>query len=112
MPGINGFEFLRCLRSLEHTSRVPLIMLSGTTRSLKELVVSESTYFLSKPFQAEELIQLVRKAIRLPGDGSPTPVPAGAGQDDARVPPAASKTEINFRTLVMRAGNVGSLFRR
>ncbi|MGB3311139.1 MAG: response regulator transcription factor [Nodosilinea sp.] len=65
MPGMNGFEFCRLLRSRPEGEMVPFIFLSnlgGLTNRVQGHLLGADDY-LVKPFSAQELIAKVRGAI-------------------------------------------------
>lgn len=68
MPGIDGIEALRRLRTDPVTSTVPVIML--TTRGYRNEVVGALTLgacdYLLKPFTTEVLLERVRRALGAP----------------------------------------------
>ncbi|WP_166636894.1 ATP-binding protein [Cognatilysobacter terrigena] len=67
MPGIDGFELLRRLRDDDDTAGLPLILLSaraGDEARLEGLRAGADDY-LTKPFQARELIARVQGVLQL-----------------------------------------------
>jgi len=62
MPGLDGHDVLRLLRSPAYGSRVPVVMLTGAAdmehvwRATSEVV----DHFLSKPFAPDELLRFLR----------------------------------------------------
>ena len=67
MPGLDGFELLRRLRSHSATRTVPVILLSaraGTEASVEGLEAGADDY-LVKPFSARELVARVATHLRL-----------------------------------------------
>ena len=65
MPGMDGFEVLRHIKSNDETAHIPVIMLTGLSERAKiqEALVSGTDYYLVKPFDFMELIQKVRTAL-------------------------------------------------
>jgi len=65
MPGIDGFEVLRRLKNKPETSLIPIIMLTakGETGSLIKAGDLGTTDYIIKPFDTEELLDLVKKYI-------------------------------------------------
>ena len=67
MPFMNGFELLKKLRSDEHTSHIPVIMLTAKTDMDSKLqgIQSGADAYLEKPFNIEELQTRVEKLLEL-----------------------------------------------
>lgn len=62
MPGMNGFDVLSCLKDRDASYDIPIIFLSahnGPTQRVKGLKLGAMD-FISKPFQAEELLARVQ----------------------------------------------------
>ncbi len=67
MPGINGFETCRRLKSQEHTRDIPVIfmtVLSETVNKVRGLSIGAIDY-ITKPFQAEEVIARVNIHLKI-----------------------------------------------
>ncbi len=67
MPGLDGFELLRALRSEERTQGVPVILLSaraGEEAAVEALAAGADAY-LVKPFSARELVAYVAGHLQL-----------------------------------------------
>jgi len=67
MPKLNGFEFLKKIRSAEYTYSLPIILISaraGETDKAEGLMSGADDY-LSKPFHSGELIARVDGAVKL-----------------------------------------------
>ena len=63
MPRLNGVELMQAL-SVSHPD-LPVILMSGyATSALAELGIAAPCAILSKPFQAERLLEEVRRCIR------------------------------------------------
>ena len=65
MPKMNGFEFLKEVRLIGFNKRTPVIMLSGNTESKERIKCYQmgAQDYLTKPFNPEELIEVVRKNL-------------------------------------------------
>ena len=65
MPGIDGFEVLRELKSDPATTNIPVVMLTakGESESLFKAQDLESTDYIIKPFEAEEFLKVIKKYI-------------------------------------------------
>jgi len=64
LPGIDGFEVLRCLRSAGRT--VPIILLTARDEDVDKIVGLElgADDYLAKPFNPRELSARIRAALR------------------------------------------------
>ncbi len=70
MPGIDGWEVLRRLRSEPAWAHLPVVVFTadlGAKLHAREHVL-EDHLFVSKPFQADDLLEVVRAAIGQPAD--------------------------------------------
>lgn len=68
MPSINGFRFISTVRSMDDGADIPIIMLSGTTNSLKMKLTGfnlGASDFVLKPFESEELVARVKSLLRM-----------------------------------------------
>jgi putative two-component system response regulator len=67
LPGVNGDEVLREIRTRDHLKLIPVIMVSGNaTRNEKLHAIQMGvTDFLSKPFDGEALVARVLALLRL-----------------------------------------------
>ena len=63
MPGIDGMEVLRQIKTANHEIPVIIITAHGEVRSAVEAVKLGAYDFLNKPFDNEELILTVKRAI-------------------------------------------------
>ncbi len=65
MPFIDGFELIKKLRSDEHTSHIPFIMLTAKTDMKSKLqgIQSGADVYLEKPFNIDELQTRVEKLL-------------------------------------------------
>jgi len=68
MPNLNGYDFVKQLRSLDGHSATPVIAASGLSTG-EWAVRAGANRFLSKPFRAADLIALIDELL-LPGGGS------------------------------------------
>lgn len=68
MPVMNGFEFLKELRTLPATKRTPTLMLTTETKSeLKQQGKALGlTGWIVKPFNPAQLKQAITRVLRLP----------------------------------------------
>ncbi|MEM1166455.1 MAG: diguanylate cyclase [Planctomycetota bacterium] len=67
MPGIDGFETLRRLKSHPETIEIPVIMLSGDDAPEQKVMCFElgATDFVTKPFDVSELRARIQSALRI-----------------------------------------------
>ena len=66
MPGGDGLEFSRWLREREATSKVPIIMVTGSlavTEELRPDVERLGTQMVSKPFSLRKLLQMIEEVL-------------------------------------------------
>lgn len=63
MPGIDGLELCRTVRNLPHFQNLPIIMLTARDGLFDKVQgrLAGATEYLTKPFETEQLRQLVRK---------------------------------------------------
>lgn len=66
MPGMDGFELARRLRSVEHFALIPIIFLTAKdeTEDRVEGFRSGVDVYLTKPFEPDELIAVIRGILR------------------------------------------------
>ncbi len=69
MPGMDGFEVLRQLKTSGDTRSIPVIMLTAKTASEDRAKCRDmgAEAYITKPFKLEELRETVKRLIR-PGD--------------------------------------------
>jgi CheY-like chemotaxis protein len=67
MPFVDGFELCRRLKNNEHTSHIPIIMLTAKAdiESKIEGLQQGADAYLQKPFNKEELVVRVKKMLEL-----------------------------------------------
>ena len=67
MPFVDGFELCRQLRNDEHTSHIPIIMLTAKAdiESKMEGLEKGADAYLEKPFNREELLVRIKKLLEL-----------------------------------------------
>jgi len=68
MDGMNGFEFLREVRRYDALRHVPVLMISSTSKNMRDLMAIEGVSFLAKPCSNATVMDHVR---RLLGDSAP-----------------------------------------
>ncbi len=75
LPGMNGFELCRRLRTEERTRKTPIIMLTARTEErdkVRGLELGADDY-MTKPFSVRELVARVKAALRRAGYETQTP---------------------------------------
>ena|SRR5687768_10549783 len=82
MPALDGWGLLAELRADERTRAVPCVAVTAFAANQDRLRALEAGFdaYISKPFRAKELIELVNSFARPDGDGSNDGGPPGAGQ--------------------------------
>src|ERR1035438_469535 len=67
MPGMDGYEVCRRLKADEKSSRIPIIFISafGDTRQKVAGFEAGGIDYITKPFEAEEMLARVRTHLRL-----------------------------------------------
>jgi two-component system response regulator CpxR len=99
LPGINGFEVLRRIRT---ASRVPVLMLTARGEDVDRIVGLEigADDYLPKPFNPRELVARIRAVLRRM-EAQPSPPPPSG--DSGRVSVGDVELVCGTRT-VLRAG--------
>ena len=66
LPGINGLDVCRTLRSKEETEALPIIMLTARSEDVDKIVGLEmgADDYITKPFSIRELVARVRALLR------------------------------------------------
>jgi len=73
MPGMGGYELIRKLREREDTRSIPIIMLTGTTKDLREVVEIEGVQYLEKFCPDRELVATARTMLESLGHAPVAP---------------------------------------
>ena len=66
MPGIDGYEVCRQMRSRKNMKKTPIIMLSGKTSPLDEVqgVIAGASTYLTKPVKHEQFQQTLKRVSK------------------------------------------------
>jgi len=66
LPGINGFEILRCIRANEKNAALPILMLTARGEEIDRVVGLEmgADDYLGKPFNPRELTARIKAILR------------------------------------------------
>jgi len=67
VPGTNGVELTRLVRSLEHRKDTPVVMVTGRTGIEVEALRAGASEVLSKPVDISKLVAAVSKYVSGPG---------------------------------------------
>jgi CheY-like chemotaxis protein len=67
MPGLNGIDLLRWVRSTPPLETLPFVMITGTTEkeSVVECINAGVTDYIVKPLTPEALCQKIKKILKL-----------------------------------------------
>lgn len=65
MPNMNGFEFLKIIKSREKVNKIPILVLTGlkTTREEIKSLKSEIDDYLTKPIKMDILIERCKRLL-------------------------------------------------
>lgn len=68
MPGMDGFALCKILRAEPQTAKIPIVMLTGKDGFFNKIrgKMAGTNLYLTKPFQPEELVQIVQKNCGVP----------------------------------------------
>ncbi|MGB9660726.1 MAG: response regulator transcription factor [Moorellaceae bacterium] len=71
LPGLDGFEVLRRLKSTPKTAAIPVVILSAKNEELDKVLGLEmgADDYVTKPFGVRELLARVKACLRRPGAG-------------------------------------------
>src|SRR6202795_1198700 len=87
LPGINGFEVLRRIRSV---SKIPVLLLTARGEDVDRIVGLEigADDYLPKPFNPRELVARIRAILRRTRGKGETPVPEAIKVGEVELDPA------------------------
>ena len=93
MPGLDGYEVARFIKSTPHLAHIPVILLTGAFEPVDQARAAEvgSDGVLAKPFEPQLVIQRVKELLARPRAGAPRQlqnVPAPSGSRRRRGPAA------------------------
>jgi len=65
MPNLDGVEFVKAIKSNTLTQKIPVIFLTAKTdpRSMIEGINVGARFYVTKPFQIDDLLSKVRRAL-------------------------------------------------
>ena len=66
LPGRDGYEILAEIRKIPHIAKIPVVMLTSRDSLFDKLKgkVSDANEYLTKPFQPDELLSVVKKYLK------------------------------------------------
>jgi twitching motility two-component system response regulator PilG len=70
MPGLDGLQLCRTLRNLPQFEQLPIVLLTARDRAYDKVQgrMAGATAYLTKPFELDELFQVVSDALHAPAD--------------------------------------------
>lgn len=74
LPGLNGFDFLRIVKRNDHTSAIPVIVISAKTQE-EDVILglrSGADDYVTKPFKIKELMARIETVLRRSGTAKQT----------------------------------------
>jgi signal transduction histidine kinase/DNA-binding response OmpR family regulator/HAMP domain-containing protein len=96
MPGMDGYETMRAIRSMERFEDLPIIAVTGKAAigERERCLEAGANDYLAKPVDTAQLLSALkpwlsprdRRAASLPSESVPTPAPASAVERDAPEP--------------------------
>ena len=65
MPGIDGIETLKRLKAHPHTKNIPVIMLTGVSKStdIATIVKLGAKDYIVKPFEEDNMLKRIQRAL-------------------------------------------------
>jgi DNA-binding response OmpR family regulator len=65
MPNLDGMEFVKAVKGNQETQRIPVIFLTAKSdpRSMIDGINVGARFYITKPFQLEDLLTKVRRAL-------------------------------------------------
>lgn len=84
MPGVDGMEALRLLKSAALTAQIPVVMVTahGGPMEITLATHNGAEGYVTKPFEPADLLSLVQRFVGT----HPSAVPPATGPDSATVP--------------------------
>jgi CheY-like chemotaxis protein len=110
MPGLGGIELLRRIKSDPRLAHLPVIMQTGAAApdQVREGLEAGAYYYLTKPFEPESLLSIVRTALEVASERAAF---AQRSADDLGILRLATRGEFSVRTL-QEARDVAALVAR
>ena len=65
MPRYNGFDFLKEIKSIEKTSKIPIVVISAITdnENIKKSMELGASFFIKKPVDIPHLVNIAEKIL-------------------------------------------------
>jgi DNA-binding response OmpR family regulator len=65
MPNLDGVEFVRAIKANQNTQKIPVIFLTAKTdpRSMIEGINVGARFYVTKPFQIDDLVVKIKRAL-------------------------------------------------
>ncbi len=112
MPIMDGFAFYKQLKSKEDTKNIPVIILTARQQMKDSFLVLGADAFVSKPFEAQTLLDKVEKLLRIHEPSSQATYEDA--DDDLNLGTEASEIDKKISDAIIKSENVqeGSKLRR
>ena len=104
MPGMDGLEAIRRIRSLDGGGMLPIIALTASAfeEDRREVLAAGGTDFVGKPFREPDLLRKVGDALGIRYDREETG-PGESARSPETFPPIPESLRTELRTAVVRA---------
>jgi len=63
LPGVDGLDICRYLKSQSISKHVPIIVLSASPQMDRPAMAAGASGFLEKPFKRQDLLDMVRRLV-------------------------------------------------
>lgn len=109
MPGINGMEICKRIKSTPEIKSIKVIILSGKSyeKEKERAMMLGADYFISKPYDVKTFSKLIRSILE--GTSAPPPPPSMAKQIEASSTIKILNQELNEKELKITAWGIRGL---